>query len=145
MIGYFDTSAFIPLLIDELSSPICGRLWNDADTVVTSRLLYVEAAAALAQALRLERLTEREHRSACRILDLLWNDFEIIDADEHVVTRAARIAHTCGLRGYDAVHCASAERLSAGDADDLVVASGDRKLLAACSDLGLTTANVNHQ
>ncbi|HEX5493151.1 MAG TPA: type II toxin-antitoxin system VapC family toxin [Mycobacteriales bacterium] len=141
MIGYFDTSAFIPLLIDEPSSPVCGRLWNDADTVVSSRLLYVEAAAALAQALRLGRLTERQHRSACRVFDLLWTDIDIIDADERVVTRAAGIARTCGLRGYDAVHCASAERISG---EDVVVASGDRKVLAACCELGLATGNVNH-
>jgi predicted nucleic acid-binding protein len=75
-----------------------------------------------------------------RILDRLWDEFEIIDVDDPVIRRAAQLAHTCALRGYDAVHCASAEQL---DDDDLVVAAGDRKLLDACLSLGMATADVN--
>jgi hypothetical protein len=41
------------------------------------------------------------------------------------------------LRGYDAVHCASAERI---DAADLVVANGDKDVLTACAELALATA-----
>lgn len=142
MIVYFDTSAFVPLLVAEPSSEFCGRLWDEADTVVTSRLLYVETAAALAQALRLERLTVRSHQSALRGLRRLWAEMDLVEADEDVVGRAAELAHLCSLRGYDALHCASAERL---DGSDLVVASGDRKLLEACGSIGLTTADVNSQ
>jgi hypothetical protein len=36
VIGYFDTSAFVPLLIAEPSSGLCRRLWDDADVVVTT-------------------------------------------------------------------------------------------------------------
>jgi hypothetical protein len=39
--------------------------------VVTARLLYVEAVAALAQARRLGRLTVRQHWSTVRVLDRL--------------------------------------------------------------------------
>lgn len=140
MIGYFDTSALVPLLIAEPSSEVCRRLWDDADAVVTTRLSYVEAAAALAQALRLQRLTEQGHGAARRILDELWSEFDVIDVDDVVVRRAAQLAHHCGLRGYDAVHCASAEQL---DDDDLVVAAGDQKLLDACRSLGMATADAN--
>ncbi len=45
-----------------------------------------------------------------------------------------------GLRGYDPVHCASAEQ--AAD-DDLVAATGDRALLAAWSKLGVSTFDTN--
>ena len=33
MIGYLDTSAFVPLLIDEPSTKACMRFWDDADDV----------------------------------------------------------------------------------------------------------------
>lgn len=140
MIVYFDTSAFVPLLVSEPSSAFCQRLWNEAADVVTTRLLYVESAAALAHARRLGRLTARRHRSTLRILDRLWAEFHIAEVDQAVVSRAAELAFTCALRGYDAVHCASAEQL---DSEDLVVASGDRELLQACTSLGLATADVN--
>jgi len=56
VIGYLDTSAFVPLLVAEPGSPACRRFWDDADAVVSCRLLYVETATALAQAPRMARL-----------------------------------------------------------------------------------------
>jgi len=139
VISYFDTSAFVPLLVDEPGSSLCRRFWDDADSVVTSRLLYAETAAALAQALRLGRLAQPDHQSALRLLDRLWFEFDVVEPTEAVVGRAAELAHACALRGYDAVHCASAEQV---DDDDLVVASGDRLVLDACLSLGLATADT---
>ena len=139
MIVYFDTSALVPLLVIEPNTESCQRLWDEADDVVTTRLLYVECAAALAHALRLSRLTAQEHRSTLRRLDRLWPDFAVAELDQALVARAAELAHDHALRGYDAVHSAAAEQLSDSD---LVVASGDRQVLQACSSLGLATANV---
>jgi len=139
VIGYFDTSAFVPLLVVEPGSALCRRLWDESDAVATSRLLYVESAVALAQALRLGRLAERDHRSALRLRDRLWAELAIVEADEVVVSRAAELVRICALRGYDAMHCASAEQF---DDDDLVVASGDRRLLEACAALGMSTADT---
>jgi uncharacterized protein len=140
VICYFDTSAVVPLLVAEPGSEFCRRLWEEADDVVTTRLLYAEAGAALAQALRLGRLTRAGHQMALRILDGLWTEFHVVEVGDDLVHRAAQLAHTCELRGYDAVHCASAEQL---DDDDLIVASGDRKVLDACAFLGLATADSN--
>jgi len=140
LIGYFDTSAFVPLLIAEPGSDFCRRFWNDSDSVITTRLLYVETAAALAQGERTGRLTESGHRAALGLLDQMWSEFEIIEVDDVVVSRAASIAHVFALRGYDAVHCASAQQF---DDPDLVFASGDQKLLKACVELGMATADTN--
>lgn len=136
MIGYLDTAAFVPLLIEEQTSAACRRFWDDADVVVSSRLLYVETAAALAQAYRMGRMTQGQHRQSRRRLDEMWLEIDIVEADDQVINRAADLAYRLSLRGYDAVHCASAAQL----ADDmLVAASGDRGLLAAWSQLGLAT------
>jgi predicted nucleic acid-binding protein len=136
---YLDTSAFVPLLIDEPSSEASRELWDAADAVATSRLLFVEAAAALAQATRLHRLHESHRRSAVHLLEQLWQEFDVVEVDAVVMRRAAEVAHLCRLRGYDAMHCASAEQL---DDTDLVVASSDRHVLRACQQLGLATANT---
>ena len=121
MIGYLDTSAFVPLLVAEPGSEFCRGFWTESDAVVTSRLLYVEAAAALAQAERLGRLTAGEHRGARRLLDGRWDEFDVVEVDEVVAGRTAELARTLALRGHDAVHCASADQ---ADDADLVVASG---------------------
>ena len=45
------------------------------------------------------------------------------------------------LRGYDALHCATAEQ--ANDQRDLIFASGDRAQLKAAESLGFGLADVN--
>ncbi len=140
MIGYLDTSAFVPLLVVEPSTPLCRRFWDDADAVVSSRLLYVEAAAALAQAVRIGRIAGEDGRSAMTLLDELWGEFEVVEVDELLVGQAADLAQCYALRGYDAVHCASAQQL---DDDDVVVAAGDRTLLTAWTTLGMSTLDTN--
>lgn len=140
MIGYFDTSAFVPLLVLEPSTQLCRRFWDDADAVVSSRLLYVEAAAALAQAVCIGRLTEEERRSAGALLDELWDQVEVVEVDEFLVRRAADLARCHALRGDDAVHCAAAQQL---DDDDVVVAAGDRRLLMAWTALGMATLDIS--
>jgi uncharacterized protein len=139
LIVYLDTSAVVPLLVAEAASNFCRHLWDQGDAVTTSRLTYVETAAALAQAERLSRMTPNEHRTAQRSLDQLWAEFDVIEADDTLVRRAAALASDFALRGYDAVHCASAEQL---DDDDLVATTGDKKLLDAWRKLGLSTADT---
>jgi predicted nucleic acid-binding protein len=140
LIGYLDTSAFVPLLVAEPSTPSCRRFWDDCDAVVSTRLLYVETAAALAQAHRMKRLTTRSHRASLRLLDELWAELAVVEVDEQIVTRATALADELGLRGYDAVHCVSAEILAD---DDVVAASGDQQLLSAWSALGLSAYDTN--
>jgi uncharacterized protein len=141
VIGYLDTSVFVPLLIAEPSSDACRRFFDDADTVVSSRLSYVVIAAALARARRLERITTRVHRASLRSLDDLWSQVDAVEADERLIRDAATLARRHDLRGYDAVHCASARQL---DDDDLVAATGDRQLLQAWVALGIATYDTNH-
>jgi uncharacterized protein len=141
VITYFDPSAFVPLLVAEDSSEFCTRLWDESDSVVTTRLTYVEAAAALAQAVRMKRMIRRRATSARARLDDLWPDFEVIGIDSALAVRAADLAFDHDLRGYDAVHCAAAELFSAENRD-LIAAAGDRALLGAWRRLGLSTADV---
>ncbi len=138
MIVYFDTSAFIPLIIDEPSSDPCERLWNEATRVVSVRLLYAEARAALARAYRLERLTRSGLASAVDLLDDLTLEIDRVEITDSLVRNAGVLAEEQELRGYDAVHLAAAQAIAD---TETVFASGDQKLIAAASSLGLATAN----
>lgn len=140
MIIYLDTSAVVPMLIEEPSTSSCRQVWEAADDAVTSRLTYVETAAALAQATRLGRLTPAQHRASLDLLKALWAQCEVLDLDQALAVTAANLAHDHGLRGYDAVHCAAGVRLRD---DDLVAVSGDHTLLTAWSVLGVATLDVN--
>lgn len=139
MIVFWDTSAFLALVISESGSAVAARLWEEADRVVASRLMYVEAAAALAMAQRMGRIKGSTHLSARRAVDRLHQSVDCVEVTPALIYRAAGLAEQLQLRGYDAVHCASAEAVAD---DDLVVSSGDRDVLRACHRLGLSTAPV---
>lgn len=142
MIAYLDTSALIPLIVEEPGSVRAGRVWDVADHVTSVRLLYAEARAALAQAVRLGRLDRGQLRRTVAALDRLYTQLDLIDVDDHVVRRAGVLAEQHALRGYDAVHLAAAERV----ADEAtVLASGDRDLGKAARKLGLSVADTAHE
>jgi predicted nucleic acid-binding protein len=139
VITYFDASAFVPLFINEPGSALSRHLWDASDYVVSSQLLYVETAAALAQARRLERVSVRGHAAGLRQLDELWPKLVVLGVDDEVIARAAVIARHESLRAGDAVHCASAESVKNSV---LLVAAGDRRIRAACARLGMTTTDT---
>lgn len=140
MICYFDTSALIPLLVEEPSSAVVGRLWDTADHVVSSRLVYAEARAALAQAHRADRIDSSGLRRVVTDLEVIMGDLDLVEAAAAVVRRAGELAELLALRGYDAVHLSSAETLAD---PDLVLVAGDRQLLRAAGELQLTVADLD--
>lgn len=139
MIAYFDASALVPLVILEPSTAACTDAWNSADIVVSSLITFVEVHAALAQATRSRRIDEVEHRRALDDFAVIWDDIARLPVDDAVIARAATLSATHALRGYDAVHCATA---LAAASDDLVAVSGDRDLLRAWLDLGVATVDA---
>jgi uncharacterized protein len=139
VIAYFDTSALIPLLIEEPGSVRAGRVWDVADHVTSVRLIYTEARAALAQAARLGRLTSADLDPAVDALDGLYDQLDLLEIDDRLVRRAGELARDHALRGYDAIHLAAAERVRH---DTTVMVAGDRDLCTAAEVLGLAIART---
>ena len=140
MIAYFDTSALIPLVIEEPTSESAARLWDGAGRVASVRLVYPEARAALAQAHRMGRLGSRQLRAAVSGLDSLDRQLDHVELTAPLAARAGQLAEEYELRGYDAVHLAAVELIAD---EDLVVVAGDQDLRSAVHALGLATANLD--
>lgn len=140
MILYVDTSAVVPILIAEPSTVTCRRLWDDADRRVSSRLTYVETAAALAMAERQRRISRHEHDEAWSSFVEIWPDVDVMDLSAELAESAADLARSSALRGYDAVHCATAAQLND---PDLVAAAGDGQLLAGWRSAGVAVVDTN--
>lgn len=140
MIVYFDTSALSPLLLAEPGTALAQQLWDQADHVVSTRLVYAEARAALAEAHRLGRVTSSQLRKLVAGLDDLYGQLDRIDVDDPLVVRAGELAQTHELRGYDAVHLAALERVAG---EQTVLASGDRDLRTAAATLGFAVADTS--
>lgn len=139
MIAYFDTSAIVPLLVQEAGSEQANLLWNEADRVAAIRLVYAEGRAALAMAVRLGRLDKNELRLAVADLDQLYQQLDLIEVSDTLVRRAGVLAEDYSLRGYDAMHLAAAEVLKD---ESLVLVAGDEPLCKAAEILGLAVAHI---
>lgn len=137
MIAYFDTSALVPLIIGEPATERCHRLWNDSTRVVSVRLLYPEARAALARAERAGRLSRAQLATAVAELDVISTEVDPIEVTADLAHTAGALAKVLALRGYDAVHLAAARAVTD---DDLVLVTGDTELAAAAAALGMAVA-----
>ena len=137
MIAYFDSSAFVKLLIPEEGSDEARRLFAGATQVFSSRLLVPEASAALARARRMGRLAARASGSAQAASRALLGAVSPLEVVPAVAETAARLAEAHGLRAYDAVHLASYQRVES-PTSVLVAADGD--LVRAARSLGHAVA-----
>lgn len=139
MIAYFDTSALVPLLVDEPGSELASRAWTEAARVVSSRLCVSELHAAVAAAVRSGRLPGEatEHRGHA---DDVLQQLTHLGVDDELVGSAAALAWRHGLRGYDAVHLATALR-----APTEVVLAGDGPLLSAAASEGLAVVDTSQE
>ncbi|HEX9774994.1 MAG TPA: type II toxin-antitoxin system VapC family toxin [Actinomycetota bacterium] len=136
---YFETSAIIKLVIEEAGSAHAGALWDASDLVLTSMLSYAEARAALAAARRAKRLTAATLGQAKNALETRMREIELIEVTADVVRSAGDLAERHGLRGYDAVHLASALALGV---EDVVLATWDRDLAHAGRQAGFAIAGL---
>jgi predicted nucleic acid-binding protein len=100
-------------------------VWDRADVVATSRLIYPEARAAVAAAQRVGRIDAPTLRAAVAAIDELSSELRVIGIDDALARAAGDLAEEHGLRGYDAVHLASA--IAIGD-PELLMATWDRDL-----------------
>lgn len=134
---YFDSSAFVKLLVEEAGSDLAAELWDGCDAALSSRLAYPEVRAALAATSRNRDLREADVAVAERSWEEYWATTRPVELTSAVERHAGNLARRHSLRGADAVHLASA--LAIGDAE-LVVAVWDHRLHAGARAAQLRVA-----
>ncbi len=134
---YFDSSAFVKLVVEEQGSALAAEIWDGADAVLSGRLAYPEVRAALAAAGRTHDLDEDGLEAAEAAWEQYWAATRPVELTAAVEQVAGLLAGTHSLGGAAAVHLASA--LAIGDAD-LVVAVWDRRLHDGALAAGLAVA-----
>jgi uncharacterized protein len=122
---YFDSSAFVKLVVDEDGSDLAATLWDGCDAAVSSRLAYPEVRAALTAAERARRLTADSRQRAEAVWEDYWAATRAVELTESVTAHAGELAGRHALRGADAVHLAS---LFAVGVADTLLAVWDQRL-----------------
>ena len=134
---YLDTSALIKRYIREQGTDEVNLWVAEAEITATSIITIAEANAALARAARMKNISHQTGEAAGRLLREQWPRTIKTPITERTVARAAELAWALGLRGYDAVHLASAElwQISLGIPVRLV--TYDNQLAVGARQLGL--------
>jgi len=138
MIVYADTSALVKLFVTEESSETTRAMLGRAWAMGTGLLTRAELGAALARGARRGLLSQPEALEARRLVEVVWPTWVHIAADESLVGRAEAVTWEYGLRGYDAIHLASALFWQERIAHPIVLATFDRELWEAAPRAGLT-------
>ena len=139
MIVYFDSSAFVKLVIEEDGSDLAASLWDGCDAAVSSRLAYPEVCAALAAAGRDHLLDLADQSLAEAAWEEYWAATRAVELTGPVTAHAGDLASQHALRGADAVHLASL--LAVGNAGTLF-AVWDQRLRTGARSVGVQVAPI---
>ena len=108
MILYLDTSSLVKLYAPESESAAVKGFVEAAEVTATSRVAYVETRAAFARKRREHSMNLKDYRTIVQDFDHDWESYFIVDVTEVLVKTAGQLAEKHALRGYDAIHLASA-------------------------------------
>jgi len=138
VIAYLDTSALVKLYVDETGSTAVRACVERASLVATSRVAYVEALAALARKRREGEFTQEEHERARGAFESDWANYFVIEVSERVTESGGKLIGQFALRGFDALHLASALLVREHTRTEVVFACFDRALNDAAQAAGLS-------
>lgn len=137
MIVYLDASALVKRYVVEAESAQVVALIEGARMTGTAVLCRAEVAAALAKAVRVGLVSRASAVKSLGEFNADWEYLARLQIGEPLAARAATLAWEHGLRGYDAVHLATALvwRETLGEA--VTMATYDRELWRGAQASGL--------
>lgn len=139
MILYLDTSALVKRYFREPFSDEIISKWQSAEQVVTSSVAYAEAKASIYRKRREEAL---ERKSIQTVLDAFhrdWKSFIRVEVTDELNGYIDRAVEEYPLRGFDAIHLASAMVIHERLPEDFLFACFDDRLARAARSEGLET------
>ncbi len=133
---YLDTSALVKLYVFEDGRDIVHAAVRASEDVTSSTVAYAEARAALARKRNGGDLDEEGLHKAVAGLNQDWPTFATLEVTDPIARYAGELAQKHALRGYDAVHLASALTFADGF-ERLYFLSFDKRLNDAARETSL--------
>lgn len=137
MILYTDTSALVKYYIHEEGSDAVLDWMLAAESIGMNIITRAEIAAVFARASRASIRLRSKSESLSIKFKNDWSTYMRLRVDERTIERAEAYAWQFGLRGYDAVHLASAVMWQEASGEPVMLATYDRQLWEAAAQVGL--------
>lgn len=133
---FWDASAIVPLMVDELSSAAVGRAYRKDPGITVWWGTAIECVSAIARYERELTLTADQAEAAYSNLDDLARSWEEVQPIEALRRHAVRILRTHSLRAADALQLAAARSASEDRPDSLQFVTLDEHLALAAQREG---------
>lgn len=149
MVYYFDSSATVKRYASEKGSHWIKEIVEPGagNIIYISQIGVVEIAAALSRKVRTQELTRENYEAALQLFLADVQNEEYITAN--LIQLAVELTKRHPLRGYDAVHLATALSLNTALVDSgtptIVVVTADRILREAARAEGLLAENLEER
>jgi predicted nucleic acid-binding protein len=140
MILYLDTSALVKLYVRESGSAEVASGVSEAKAVAVSAVAYAETRATFARLLREGKTTREWHAARLTAFNGDWERCMRVDLAPEIVRSAGDIAEIYALRGFDAIHLASALWLRDRAGAAFRFMAFDNRLADAARSAGLPVA-----
>ena len=140
--NYFDTSALIKLFVDERGSERVSRLVRQARSVATAKIAYAEVYAGLARRRRSGDLSVAEYDRTRRLFELEWHGYIRLDLRDDILVLARDLTQRHPLRGFDAIHLASALNLRGTVHEEVTFVAADGRLVRAAEAERIASVDV---
>ena len=139
MILYLDTSALVKRYFREPYSDQVIAKWQEATEIVTSSVAYAETLAAIYRKKRESALKDNLVKEIAGALRKDWDGFIRIQVNDELNEYIDRAIIRHPLRGFDAIHLASAMIMNEKLPDNLIFLCFDQTLLQAAAKEGIET------
>jgi uncharacterized protein len=139
MILYLDSSAIVKQYVFEAGSAEIRQAVAESEISGTSVISRAEVIATFRKTVHVGILREQEAAKLRRTFDRGWPDLVRTRVTERLIRHASTLAWTLGLRGYDAVHLASAAAWQQALGRDVTIASFDTALWMAARKIALNS------
>lgn len=134
-VAYLDTSALVSLYVEDRHTDRVRRAVNEVPSAATSRIAYVEARAVFARLRRERLLRPRVYEAIVALFNDGWERLNLVEISGPLVQAAADLVERHPLRGFDALHLASALVLR-GDDVPVTFCCHDSRLAGAARAAG---------
>lgn len=128
MILYLDTSALVKRYFQESFTAEVLSRWKEAKAIVSSSVAYAETMAVIYRKQREKALGKAETQDLVRTFQTEWQSMIRVEVGEALNPYIDTVLQHHALRGFDAVHLASALLIRAHVGDNIFFACFDHQL-----------------
>jgi len=139
MILYLDTSALVKKYFKEKNTAEVISAWKSSLGIATSVVAYAELLAAVYRKARETHVKKSIIANVVRLFHADWSSFIIVEVDNRLNETIRRVIDNHDLRGFDAIHLASAVTIGSAVADKFLFACYDERLRHAAQAENLET------